>query len=126
MASDRLTEVDAYPIERTKFDVEAVALFASVTVTDTVEEPETVGVPEMVPDEVLKFRPLTNVPVSEYVNVARPPVAGTEREKELSAVPDNPVVGVAIDNALATDKVAVVEVLDVATPLLMVFVTTAV
>lgn len=108
-----------------KFDVVAVAPFASVTVTDTVEEPAAVGVPEIVPVEELKLRPFTNEPVKEYVSAARPPVAGTEREKELSAVPDNPVVGVAIDNAPATDKVAVVEVLDEVTPLLMVFVTTA-
>jgi hypothetical protein len=126
LASDRLTEVDADPIEITKLDVEAVALFASVTVTATVEEPETVGVPEMVPDEVFKLSPLTNVPVNEYVSAARPPVAATEREKELSAVPVNPAIGAVIDNALATDKVAVVEVLDEVTPLLMMFVTTAV
>jgi hypothetical protein len=78
---------------------------------------------------VLKLRPLTNVPVKEYVSAARPPVAGTEREKELSAVPDNPVMGVAIDNAPATDKVAVVEVVDadeVEIPLLIEFVTTTV
>ena len=47
-----------------KSDVDAVALFTSVTVTDTVEEPATVGVPEIVPVEVLKLKPLTNVPVS--------------------------------------------------------------
>jgi hypothetical protein len=129
LASDKLTEVDAYPIETTKFVVEAVAPFASVTVTDNVDMPLTVGVPEMVPDEVLKLRPFTNVPVSEYANVVRPPVAGTEREKELSAVPDNPVMGVAIDNAPATDRVAVDEVVDaeeVDIPLLMEFVTTTV
>ena len=47
-----------------KSDVDAVAPFASVTVTDTVEEPAIVGVPEMVPVEVAKLKPLTNVPVS--------------------------------------------------------------
>jgi hypothetical protein len=41
-------------------------------------------------------------------------------------VPDKPVVGDAIVRAPATVSVAVVEVLDVATPLLMVLVTTAV
>jgi hypothetical protein len=56
--------VSAVETVRVKFDVDAVAPFASVTVTDTVEEPETVGVPEIVPVEVLKFRPFTNVPVS--------------------------------------------------------------
>jgi hypothetical protein len=47
-----------------KFEVTAVALFASVTVTDTVEEPATVGVPEMVPVAVAKLKPLTSAPVS--------------------------------------------------------------
>ena len=47
-----------------KSEVDAVALFTSVTVTDTVEEPAIVGVPEIVPVEVLKLKPLTNVPVS--------------------------------------------------------------
>jgi hypothetical protein len=122
LASDRLTEVDAYPIEITKLDVEAVALFASVTVTATVEEPETVGVPEMVPDEVFKLSPLTNVPVNEYVSAARPPVAATEREKELSAVPVNPAIGVVIANALATVKVAEPETVDIARPEPSVFV----
>jgi hypothetical protein len=56
--------VEAYPIAIVKFEVTAVALFASVTVTDTVEEPATVGVPEMVPVAVAKFKPLTNIPVS--------------------------------------------------------------
>jgi hypothetical protein len=84
-----------------KFDVVAVALFASVTVTDTVEEPATVGVPEIVPAEELKLKPFTNVPVSAYVNEARPPVPGTPSENELLAVPDNPVVGVVIVRAVA-------------------------
>ena len=47
-----------------KFEVDEVAPFASVTVIDTMEDPETVGVPEIVPVEVLKFSPFTNVPVS--------------------------------------------------------------
>jgi hypothetical protein len=121
-ASD--TVVDAYPIEIVKLDVEAVAEFTSVTVTDTVEEPASVGVPEIVPVEVLKLRPSTNVPVKEYVNAARPPAAGTDKEKALSAVPNRPVIGVAMVNEPATVKVAVVEVLEVATPLPMVLVTT--
>ena len=111
-------------MEIVKFDVEAVAEFTSVTVTDTVEEPAPVGVPKIVPVEVLKLRPFTNDPVREYVNAARPPVAKTGREKELFAVPDNPVVGVAIDNAPTTDNVTEVEVLDDETPLLKVLVTT--
>ena len=56
--------VAAYPITMVKSDVDAVAPFASVTVTDTVEEPATVGVPEMVPVAVAKLKPLTSVPVS--------------------------------------------------------------
>ena len=56
--------VEAYPIATVKFDVVAVALFASVTLTDTGEEPATNGVPEMVPVAVAKLRPLTSVPVS--------------------------------------------------------------
>ena len=58
------TDVEIYPTEIVKFDVEAVAPLASVTVTDTVEEPATVGVPEMVPVEALRLKPFTNVPVS--------------------------------------------------------------
>ena len=56
--------VEAYPITMVKSDVDAVAPFASVTVTDTVEDPATVGVPEMVPVEVAKLKPFTSVPVS--------------------------------------------------------------
>ena len=63
-ANAKLTVVEAYPIAMVKFDVDAVAPFASVTVTDTVEEPAIVGVPEMVPVEVAKLKPLTSVPVS--------------------------------------------------------------
>jgi hypothetical protein len=63
-ATEILTVVDAYPTEIMKLDVGAVAPFASVTVIDTMEEPETVGVPEIVPVEVLKLSPFTSVPVS--------------------------------------------------------------
>jgi hypothetical protein len=66
-ANARDTVVEAYPTDTVKFDVDAVAPFASVTVTDTVEDPETVGVPEIVPVEVLKLKPFTNVPDNEYV-----------------------------------------------------------
>ena len=58
------TVVEAYPIAMVKFDVAAVAPFASVTVTETTADPATVGVPEMVPVEVAKLKPLTSVPVS--------------------------------------------------------------
>jgi hypothetical protein len=98
-ANARDTVVDAYPTEIVKFDVVAIALFTSVTVTDNVEEPATVGVPEIVPVAVEKFKPSTSSPVSEYVRVARPPAPGTVREKELFAVPTRPVVGVAIVRA---------------------------
>jgi hypothetical protein len=128
-ANARVTDVDAYPTEIVKFDVVAVAPFASVTVTDTIEEPATVGVPEIVPVEVLRLKPSINVPVSAYVREARPPEPGTSREKLLIAVPDRPVVGVAIVSAVATVRVAaddVVEVADSKTPLLIVFVTTTV
>ena len=73
VANARDTVVDAYPTETVKFDVEAVAPVASVTLTDTVEEPATVGVPEIVPVAVAKLKPFTNVPVNAYVNEARPP-----------------------------------------------------
>ena len=63
-AKAKLTVVEAYPIATVKFEVVAIAPFASVTVTDTVEEPAIVGVPEMVPVEVAKLKPLTSVPVS--------------------------------------------------------------
>ena len=116
--------VSAVATVKVKFDVDAVAPFASVTETDTVDEPAIVGVPEIVPVEVFKLRPFTNVPVREYVNVDRPPVAGTEREKALFAVPNNPVEGDAIDIAPTTVNVAEVEVLDEKTPLLKVLVTT--
>ena len=62
-ANDKLTVVEAYPIAIVKFDVDAVAPFASVTVTETTADPAANGVPEMVPVEVAKLRPLTNVPV---------------------------------------------------------------
>jgi len=65
VANARDTVVDAYPTDTVKFDVVAVAPFASVTVTDTVDVPETVGVPEIVPVDELKFKPFTNVPVNE-------------------------------------------------------------
>lgn len=63
-ASDRLTVVEAYPMATVKFDVVAVAPFASVTVIETVDEPVAVGVPEMVPVPAAKLKPLTSVPVS--------------------------------------------------------------
>jgi hypothetical protein len=66
-ANARDTVVEAYPIVTVKFDVVAVAPFASVTLTDTVEEPATVGVPEIVPVEVLKLKPFTKVPINAYV-----------------------------------------------------------
>jgi hypothetical protein len=56
--------VKAVATVKVKSDVEAVAPFASVTVTDTVEEPATVGVPEIVPVEVAKLKPSTNSPVN--------------------------------------------------------------
>ena len=59
--------VRAVAIVTVKFDVVAVAPFASVTLTDTVEEPATVGVPEIVPVEVLKLKPFTKVPINAYV-----------------------------------------------------------
>ena len=112
-----------------KSDVDVIAPFASVTLTDTVEEPATVGVPEIVPVEVLKLKPFTKVPVNAYVKDARPPEPGTAREKPLFAVPERPVVGVAIVRAVATVRVAaddVVEAVESETPLLIVFVTTTV
>jgi hypothetical protein len=63
-ANAKLTVVEAYPIATVKFEVTAVALFASVTVTETTADPATVGVPEMVPVAVAKLKPLTSVPVS--------------------------------------------------------------
>ena len=63
-AKAKLTVVDAYPIEIVKFDVEAMTPFASVTATDTVDEPVAEGVPEIVPVDVLMLSPATNVPVS--------------------------------------------------------------
>ena len=125
-ANAKLTVVEAYPTEIVKFEVVAVAPFASVTDTDTVDEPVAVGVPEMVPVELLRLKPLTKVPVNEYAREARPPEPATANEKALCAVPDKPVVGVAILNALATVSVAADEVTEVATPLLSVFVTTTV
>jgi hypothetical protein len=95
-ANARDTVVDAYPTDTVKFDVEAVAPFASVTVTDTVEVPVTVGVPEIVPVDAERLKPSTNSPVNAYVKEARPPAPGTAREKALFAVPERPVVGVAI------------------------------
>ena len=128
-ANAKLTVVAAYPIATVKSEVVAVALFASVTLTDTVEEPATNGVPEIVPVAVAKLRPLTNVPVKAYVSAVRPPDPATTNENALFAVPDKPVVGVAIDKALATARVAaeeVVEATEVDRPLLIEFDTTTV
>ena len=128
-ANARDTVVEAYPTAIVKFDVDAVAPFASVTVTDTVEVPATVGVPEIVPVEVAKLKPSINVPVNKYVKEVRPPEPGTAREKELFAVPERPVVGVTIVKADATARVAadeVVEAVESETPLLIVFVITTV
>jgi len=128
-ANARDTVVDAYPTETVKFDVDAVAPFASVTMTDTVEEPATVGVPEIVPVAVAKLKPFTKVPVNAYVNEARPPAPGTTREKELFAVPNKPVVGAAIVNAFATVNVASADVIgveEIDEPLLIEFVMTTV
>jgi hypothetical protein len=63
-AKAKPTVVDAYPTEIVKFDVETETPFASVTATDTVDEPVAEGVPEIVPVEVLMLNPATNVPVS--------------------------------------------------------------
>jgi hypothetical protein len=79
-----------------------------------------------VPVEELKFKPFTNVPVNEYVNEARPPEPGTPSENALFAVPNKPVVGVAIDNSPETVRVAANEVVKEDTPELKVFVTTTV
>lgn len=109
------TDVEAYPIATVKFDVVVVALFASVTLTDTVEDPATVGVPEIVPVEVAKLKPLTSVPVNAYVSDVRPPDPAITSEKALFAVPDKPVVGVAIESSPATVKATAEEVVEVAT-----------
>ena len=63
-AKAKLTVVDAYPTEIVKFEVDAVTPFASVTATDTVDEPIAEGVPEMMPVDVLMLSPATNVPVN--------------------------------------------------------------
>ena len=66
-ANARDTVVEAYPTAIVKLDVDAVAPFASVTVTDTAEKPKTVGVPAITPLVVFRLKPLTRVPVSAYV-----------------------------------------------------------
>ena len=63
-AKAKLTVVDAYPTEIVKLEVDAVTPFASVTATDIVDEPVAVGVPEIIPVEVLMLSPATNVPVN--------------------------------------------------------------
>jgi len=63
-AKAKLTVVDAYPTEIVKFDVETDTPFASVTATDTVDEPVAKGVPEIAPVDVLMLSPATNVPVN--------------------------------------------------------------
>jgi hypothetical protein len=122
-ANAKLTAVEAYPIATVKFDVVAVALFASVTLTDTVEDPATAGVPEMVPVEVAKLRPLTKVPVKAYVSAVRPPDPAITNENALFAVPDKPVVGVAIESSPATVNATAEDVVDTATFPLKVLVT---
>ena len=115
--------VEAYPMATVKSDVVAVALFASVTLTDTVNDVAAAGVPEIVPVDVLNANGDGKVPVNAYVSEARPPEPATANENALLAVPVKPVVGVAIVSAPATANVAEVEVEDVETPLLMVLVT---
>jgi hypothetical protein len=63
-ANAKLTVVEAYPTATVKFDVDAIAPFASVTETDTVDEPIAEGVPEISPVEVLILSPATNAPVN--------------------------------------------------------------
>jgi len=110
-----------------KFDVEAVAPFASVTVTNTVRVAAVVGVPEIVPVEASMFKLFQDPPLLHaYVSEARPPAPGTVSEKALLAVANSPVVGVAIDNAPETVRVAADEVVEEETPELKVFVTTTV
>ena len=111
-----LRVVDAYPMVIVKVFVDAVAPFASVTVTESAELPIAVGVPEMVPVEVLNRSPLTNVPVSAYVKLLRPPDPGTASENALCAVPASPVTGVAIDSALAIVSVAALDVVEIEIP----------
>lgn len=89
-----------------KLEVEAVDPPASVTVTETVEEPATVGAPEIVPVVVSKLRPLTKDPVNAYVRGADPPEPGTNKENALFAVPESPVEGVVIVNGEATVNTA--------------------
>jgi hypothetical protein len=112
-ANAKFTVVEAYPIATVKSEVVAVALFASVTLTDTGEEPATNGVPEIVPVAVAKLRPLTNVPVKAYVSAVRPPDPATTNENALFAVPDKPVVGVAIESSPATVNATAEEVVEV-------------
>ena len=103
-------------MESVKLEVDAVAPFASVTVTDTVDDPVAVGVPEIVPVEVLRLNPLTRVPVNAYARDVRPPEPATAKENALWAVPVRPVVGVAIESALAMVSATAVEVTDLEIP----------
>ena len=107
-----------------KLDVDVVTPFASVTVIDTADEPVTFGVPEMVPLAVLKLKPFTNEPDSANERGERPPDEIAESEYELSAVPDNPVIGVVINNALATVNVAALDVVPAEIPLRVLVTTT--
>jgi porphobilinogen synthase len=51
-------------------------------------------------DIIREVKNAVNVPVSAYVREGRPPAVVTASEKELFAVPERPVVGVAIARAL--------------------------
>jgi hypothetical protein len=92
-----------------KLDVVEVAPSASVTVTDTVDDPVAVGVPEMVPVVELILKPATSAPFNEYANGLRPPVADTASENALAPELVNPVVGAEMAGPTGTVRVAVAE-----------------
>ena len=92
-----------------KFAVVEFAPSASVTVTDTVDVPVAVGVPEMVPVVELRLKPATRVPFNEYANGLRPPVAGTASENAFDPELVNPVVGAEMAGPTGMARLAVAE-----------------
>jgi hypothetical protein len=94
--------------------VVAVAEFESVTVVVNVLVPTVVGVPEIIPVvEFVSVIPAGRVPVLLNVYGVLPPVVNDVEklnEKGVPATALRPVLGVVMDSALASVKVAVVEV----------------
>jgi hypothetical protein len=83
-------------MEMVKLEVTAVAPDESVTVTAMVDDPASVGVPEITPVDEFNDKPPGRLPaVTLKLFPPGPPEVPTVRENDSSNVPDNPDDGVA-------------------------------